>query len=286
MNNGKIFLCLLLASTLLCSCANIQKKEVQPSAGYMLQKIQERGSLVVGTSGDQPPLNFKTSDGKIIGFDVDMARHMAEDMGVKLSLVTMPFHELLSALEAGKVDMILSGMTMTPERNLKVAFVGPYLVSGKGLLTNDEKIASIEEISEIDVPGTTLVALKGSTSDFFVRKRLAKTKLMLSNYYDEAVALVMEGKADALVADLFICGIYEHRLSGHGLIVLSTALTYEPLGIALPPNDLLFINWVETFLNTLEGSGELEKLETAWLNDMDWLKKLPENSVTNAREQN
>jgi polar amino acid transport system substrate-binding protein len=86
---------------------------------------------VVGTSGAQPPLTATSKKGEIIGLDVDIARAIAAAMGVKLKLVPMPFAELLPALEAGKVDMILSGMTITGERNRKAAFLGPYLVTGQ-----------------------------------------------------------------------------------------------------------------------------------------------------------
>jgi len=70
----------------------------------------------------------------------------------------MAFSKLLPALEAGKVDMILSGMTIIPERNLKVAFVGPYFISGKTFLTKIETIAFVKHASDIDNPNTTLAA--------------------------------------------------------------------------------------------------------------------------------
>jgi len=105
------------------------------SAGAVLDRILQKGELVVGITGDQPPLNAKTKTAKIIGLDADLATLIAGSMGVKVKFATMPFAKLLPALEAGEVDMILSGMTMTMERNLKVAFIGPYFVSGKGILT-------------------------------------------------------------------------------------------------------------------------------------------------------
>src|SRR5215467_11178108 len=103
----------------------------QGPSGSTLSRIQQRGELVVGTAASMPPLNMTTKTGAIIGFEVDMARAMADAMNVKLRLAPMPFAELLPALNAGSVDMVISGMTMTPQRNMTVAFVGPYYISGK-----------------------------------------------------------------------------------------------------------------------------------------------------------
>ncbi|MDX1815067.1 MAG: transporter substrate-binding domain-containing protein, partial [Thermodesulfobacteriota bacterium] len=85
-------------------------------AGPVLDRILKKGELVVGTSGDQPPLNATTRDGKIIGLEADISSLMASAMGVKLTLSKMPFAQLLPALHEGKIDLILSGMTITPQR--------------------------------------------------------------------------------------------------------------------------------------------------------------------------
>jgi polar amino acid transport system substrate-binding protein len=222
-----------------------------------------------------PPLNMTTKTGEIIGLEVDLAKAMADAMGVKIRLEAMPFHELLPALEARKVDMVISGLTITPKRNLKVAFAGPYFISGKALLTKIETLAAIADPAEIDRGGITLAALNGSTSQIFIEKTVPKAKLVTTENYDEAVAMVIQGKVDALVADYPICVISALRYPDHGLFSLVSPFTYEPLGIALPAGDALFINWVENYLNSLEGSGVLEELTARWFRDGSWLMELP-----------
>ncbi|MFQ5930373.1 MAG: transporter substrate-binding domain-containing protein, partial [Acidobacteriota bacterium] len=196
--------------------------------------------------------------------------------GVSLRIETMPFAELLPALEAGKVDMVMSSMTITPRRNLRVAFVGPYFISGKAFLTKIDKIAAAKEGAEVNRPGVTLAALKDSTSQFFVETVIPKAKLVTTAHYDEAVKMVIEDKVDALVADYPICVISVFRHPGKGLASVVTTLTYEPLGIAMPADDPHLINWVENFLKGLEGSGQLEALKDRWFGDASWLKRLPE----------
>jgi polar amino acid transport system substrate-binding protein len=91
----------------------------------MLDRIVAKKELVVGTAASMPPLNMTMKDGQIAGMEIDLARLISGALDVKLTLKQMPFNDLLPALQAGQVDMILSGMTITPARNLKVAFVGP-----------------------------------------------------------------------------------------------------------------------------------------------------------------
>ena len=90
---------------------------VTVSAGPAMNRIVKAGELVIGTSGAQPPMTAITQKGEIIGLDADIARAMAAAFGVKVKFKILPFADLLPALEAGQVDMILSSMTITPTRN-------------------------------------------------------------------------------------------------------------------------------------------------------------------------
>ena len=275
MKRTKTIITLLLILGLLSSCAHKRGPFFLFSASPVLDRILQRGEVVVGTAANMPPLNMTTRSGKIIGLEADLADHLARAMGVRLKLESMPFSELIPALEAGSLDMVISGLTITPQRNLKVAFVGPYLISGKAVLTKIERLASARDPSIIDKRGITVAALKGSTSQDFVEKRLPKVKLVVTQNYDDAVAMVIDGNVDAMIADFSICIVSVLRYPDQGLFTLINPFTYEPLGIAVPANDPLLVNWVENFLNRLEGSGELEAIKTKWFEDAFWLKHLP-----------
>jgi polar amino acid transport system substrate-binding protein len=215
-----------------------------------------------------------TKEGDVIGLEIDIARAMASSMGVKLKLETMPFAELLPSLEEGRIDMIISGMTMTSKRNLKVAFVGPYMKSGKGLLTKIKRLASVDDSTEINSPGTKLAALKGSTSELFVQTVLFNTTLVPVRDYDEGVDMVIRDEVHALIADYPICVVSVVRYPEEGLISANTPFTYEPLGIAIPANDPHLVNWTENFLKYMEGSGALAMLKERWFEDGSWLSRL------------
>jgi len=241
----------------------------------VLDRIIAKKELVVGTAASMPPLNMTTKDGQIIGMEADLARYFANGMGVKLTLKSMRFNDLLSALGKGQVDMVLSGMTITPQRNLSVAFAGPYFASGKSILTKQAKVELVDEIEKLNNPDKVLVALKGSTSQTFVEKLMPKAKLVLSDDYDKAVAMVKNDGAIAMVADYPICFLSVNRYPEAGLATLTKPISYEPIGVALPASDPLLVNWVQNVLSFLEKTGELEELTQRWFKDTTWINQLP-----------
>jgi polar amino acid transport system substrate-binding protein len=275
VKNTRILTVLLLTLAIFIGCAHQTSNVSKVSASPVLDRILQRGELIVGTAGSMPPLNMTTKDGEIIGLEPDIARGIATAMGVKLRFETMPFSGLLPSLEEGRVDMIMSGMTITSKRNLKVAFVGPYYTSGKAFLTKIKTIAAIDDTTEINRPDVKLAALKGSTSELFVQTVLFNTTLVAVKDYDEAVGMVIRDEVHALVADYPICVVSVFRYPDKGLMSILTPLTYEPLGIALPANDPHLVNWTGNFLNSLKGSGALEELKKRWINNASWLNKLP-----------
>jgi polar amino acid transport system substrate-binding protein len=244
------------------------------SGSPVLDRISKAGELRVGTSGNQPPLSATTKDGNVIGLDADLARIIARAMGVKLTLVPLDFSELLPALEGGKVDMVLSGMTMTPRRNMRVAFVGPYFISGKAVLTKSKKLADVKDSDELNKSGITLAALEGSTSQDIVEKGLSKATLVTTKDYDAAVQKVIKGEVDALVADFPFCVVTTFRFPDENLQTLVAPFTFEPLGVAVPASDPLLVNWLDNFLLMTEGSGALMQLTERWFKDGAWIGTL------------
>ena len=271
----------LLAAAVGCAAGGARPEATPSEAAAPAQgpgrlaEIVARGELRVGLSGNQPPLNALNRSGEIIGMEVDLARLLAGSLGVDVRFVARPFAELLPALRAGEVDLVLSGMTITPQRNLEVAFVGPYFVSGKSLLTKSQALAASDEARDIDRPGVTLAALEGSTSQRWIEVFAPKATLVAVAGYDEGVRMVRNGEVDALLADFPICVLSALRHADEGLVTLASPLTVEPIGIALPPDDFLFVNLVENYLTSLRSSGALEGLRQAWFERGEWLEQLP-----------
>jgi len=233
------------------------------------------GEMRVALSGQQAPFNAMSRNGLLIGLEVDLARLLGEALGVNVVFVTRPFPALLDALTQGEADIVMSGMAITARRNLRVAFAGPYLMSGKAILTKSKTLAAAKTAADLDKPYVRLVALTDSTSQRFAERMLPSAQLTTTDNYDAAVLRVLDGQADALLADLPACQLAVLRFPEEGLMTLESPLIVEPIGIALPTGDPLLLNLLENYLNALESTGALDELRRKWLEDGSWVKQLP-----------
>jgi polar amino acid transport system substrate-binding protein len=273
MKNAKWIVVVLMIAGLLAGCAETGQT-VKPSSSPVMDRIISRGELRVGVSGDMPPMNLLTKEGTVIGMDVDLAAMIADAMGVRLSLQRIDFNDLLPALESGGIDMIISNMTMTPQRNRRVAFVGPYFTSGKAFLTKRSSIAQAKGLPEVNNAQYTFVALKGSTSEAVIRQGAPQAKLLTAGTQTEAIRMVIDGKADAMIADYPICVVAVYRHPEAGLVSVVTPVTYEPIGIAVPKGDPHLLNWLGNFLHGLEKAGFMDELGKKWFAQPTWLPQM------------
>jgi polar amino acid transport system substrate-binding protein len=246
-----------------------------PQEGKVLKQILKRGELRIGTSGSQPPFTMKAKDGQLMGYEIELAQLLTDAINLKLKFVEKPFSELLPALGKGEVDIIMSGMTITPERNLTFTFVGPYMVSGKSVLAKAKRLSALDEMEEINRPTIKVAALKGSTSQQFVEKLAPDVKLILTDAYEAGVKMVLEDAVDIMVADYPVCVLSILRHPDAGLATLETPLTLEPIGLALPPDAFQLHNLIENYLSALQLTGVLGVLEEKWFQDGSWLIRLP-----------
>ena len=237
-----------------------------------LKKIAERGELRVGMTANQPPFTMKAIDGSVIGYEADLAGMLAASMGVKLNIVETPFPELLNALENGDVDVVMSGMTMTMERNMRVAFAGPYLLSGKSILTKSPALSETDEANDLNEETIKLVTLKGSTSEDYVKSEIPDAELLLTDSYDEAIKALEDGTATIMVADYPICAYTALVHPEKGLITIAEPLTIEPIGMALPADDAHFHNMINNYMTGLTLLGILDILEIKWFESGDWIE--------------
>jgi polar amino acid transport system substrate-binding protein len=258
--------CLLALSTTVSTAA---------FAGETLQRVVDFQVLKVGMSGNQPPMTMTNREGGLMGFDVDLATALAMAMNVKLEIKQMPFGELLDALEQDKIDMVVSNVSITPERTERVSFVGPYMMSGMSILTKNSVLGDITSTDDFNRASLKLITLANSTHASFVKNTAPEATLIEAASYDEAVAMLIEGKADAMVADMTQCILAVMRFPDAGLLTLEKPLTVEPVGIAVSRNDPQFLNLVDNFLRAYEKTGVLNQLRKKWFEDNSWVAALP-----------
>jgi polar amino acid transport system substrate-binding protein len=263
-----------LLSLLLFTFAGCSNMGLGGSRSPVADRVRANGEIRVGMSGNQPPFNMTSRSGAQMGMEVDLVRGLARALGVREKIVTMPFQDLLPALQKGEVDIVLSGLTMTPARNLEVAFAGPYFISGKAALTKSDSLAAADEPSDVNKP-IRMTVLAGSTSEQFVQRDLPEVELVPATDYDEAIRMVLDDEVDAMIADYPICILALYQHPNAGLATTISPFTFEPIGAALSSDAPLLTNLVSNYLTLLEGTGTLEQLRAIWFNNDAWVRELP-----------
>jgi polar amino acid transport system substrate-binding protein len=265
MNKLKTSLILIVTSFLFI--ANINGQEI-------IDNIMRTGELRVGMTGTQPPYTIESVDGELIGYEVDLANLLADEIGVTLKIVRMPFKELIPSLQANKIDIIMSGMTMTTQRNTQVMFLGPYIYSGKSILTMAQIFILAETTEELNKKSIKITTMAGSTSEKFVLKNMPKANLMAESNYDESLKLLLDGKADIMLADFSLCRYTVLKSPDLGLETFDDPFTKEPIGMAIKHTDPLFINLLQNFLTQLDADGTIEEMNDKWFWDDEWISQV------------
>jgi polar amino acid transport system substrate-binding protein len=245
------------------------------AATPILDRVVDNGVLKVAMSAQQPPFNMRSQDKSLMGFDVDLAQSLAESMQVKLEIVQIPFGELLAGLAAGKADMVISGMTITPERTREVSFIGPYTLSGKSMLTTARIKGVVKDTAEFNNSEIRMVALKNSTSESFVKRNFPAAELHTIANYNEGIQMLLTGRIDAMVADIPILKLSMLRYPDAELSMIEPPLSIEPIGIAIPRNDQQFENLIRNYMFSMENNGLTARLHKKWFEDNSWIASLP-----------
>ncbi len=242
-----------------------------------LNKIVQRGELRVGMEPGYMPFEMKDKKGNIIGYDVDMAKKMAKDMGVKLKIIPTAWDGIIAGLITEKYDIIMSGMTITQQRNLKINFANPYIVVGQTILMNNAHKGKYSSAKELDNAELTIATKLGVTGEIATRKFFKKAKIVTFETESDAVSEVLSGKADAMVYDQPYNVTFMAGKGGDKLIHLDTPLTYEPLGWAIRKGDPDFLNWLNNFLRQAKDDKVEDfaaKTYNKWLVDKSWLQRV------------
>lgn len=259
----RLFVSALALFLIACNATAVKPTDPSP----VLAAIDQRGELILGTSADMPPMSSVRDDGKVVGLDVDIARFMAEALDVKLNIRTMPFAELIPAMQRGEIDVIISNMTITQRRNRQVAFIGPYMTSGKCMITRQQALARAEASADLNTPDTRVAVMKGTTSEDFVTTLLPQATVIANQDRQASIEMVKNDQVDAFLTDFPICLSTLKDNPDAGFVSLLSPLSYEPIGIAVPASDPLFVNWTEHFLQRMEALGVLDEIGKRWFGE-------------------
>ncbi|WP_027193397.1 transporter substrate-binding domain-containing protein [Megalodesulfovibrio gigas] len=240
-----------------------------------LEGILQRGELRVGFEAGYMPFEMTNQKGEFVGFDVDMAKEMAKAMGVKLVPVNTAWDGIIPALLTDKFDIIMSGMTVTQDRNLKVNFPSPYIVVGQTIILNPKHKDTVKSYKDLNDPKYIVTSKLGTTGEEAAKNRIPKSTYKSFESEQEAFLEVMNGKADAYVYDQpNQVVLMAQQGASAGMIFLDQPFTYEPLAWAINKGDPDFLNWLENFLAQVKNDGRYERIYNKWIKGTDWIKDI------------
>lgn len=209
-----------------------------------------------------PPFETVGTDGNPAGISVDIARALGAKLGRPVRIENIPFTGLIPALKSGKIDLIISSMTATPERGRTVAFSDPYLTTGLAALV--PAASEAPDLAALDQPGRTIVVRQGTTGEVFARANIRHAKIIALEKENACVLEVAQGKADAFIYDQMSVFQNARRQSGKVRALLAPLHT-ETWAIALRPEDTALLDEVNAFLDHFRAEGGFRRLAEQYL---------------------
>jgi polar amino acid transport system substrate-binding protein len=242
---------LVLSMVLIAGCGS--------SPDTTLGKIEEEGTMTFAMTGQYPPFNFINEDGDIDGFDIDIAKAIAAEMGVEAEPITTAWDGIIGGLESKRFDMIIGSMAVTPERLEKVAFSDPYYYDGaQFFVPMNSDIESIE-----DVNGGTVGVVTGTTfHDALSEMDNVGEIMQFESDVDNFMALG-QGRMDGLVTAKFV-GLQAPEKYDVQIQPAGSLLYDEEIAIAIRQEDEDLLNAVNEALATLVENGTYEEISNKW----------------------
>jgi len=249
-------------------------------ADTTMGKIQEKGEITIGVKFDVPPFGFTNPQtDEVEGFDVDMGRILAEELGVEPRFIEAISDNRIPFLERGTVDVILSTMTINQERDQEIDFSEPYYVAqGRILVPGDSDIAGLE-----DLAGNSVCTALGSTYEETLREDAPDAELRLVDTYSECLELLQNGAVDAISTDdVILTGMI---IQDDTLKLVGDELTTEPYGAGIKDGDTEFQKFVSDTLEAAQADGRWEEIYQEWVGQyVDQPQPPPEMTLEEALE--
>lgn len=244
-----------------------------PTLARGLKEIRETGTLRVGVSLFAP-WTMQAGEGELMGFEVDVSRKVAADMGVKAEFRVYAWNELIDALEAGEVDLIAAGMAVTPARALRVWFSDSYHEGGITLATNTAKTANVTRLDDLNDPAYRIGAVKGTVAEDLARRVFAKAALVLFEEDAKASGALVEGRIDAYLESYPGPRFLALENPGRVDVPLERPLlsTRSAFAVARGNADLVF--YLNAWITARQADTWLPSTEAYWFDSLRWRERV------------
>ena len=263
-NSRRVFVILMLAAVTFCMLllAGCQKKEEPASSeADKLEEIADRGVLKVGTTGDYQPMSYLDPDtGEYVGFDNELTKDLAGEMGVEIQYVETSWPTLMEDTLAGKFDLAICGITVNDARKEQALMSNGYIVNGKTILCRAEDADKYTSLEAINRPEVRVMVNPGGLNEQFARENLPDVTLIIHDVNQEIPGLVASGEADIMITEIMEAGYYVGQDSRLAAPLVQEPFTHGEIGVLMPKGSEDLLNYVNEFLKKEKESGRIDEL--------------------------
>lgn len=238
----------------------------------VLDDILERGTIRVGVA-EFVPWTLKNQAGELMGFEIDVARKVALDMGVKPEFKVYVWEDIIPALQKGEIDVIAGGMAITPARALQVNFSRSLAKSGIGLATNTRKTADIKTLKQLDAPGIVITTVKDTFAGGMAKVLFPKAKLKIFSVRTDAEKEILEGRAHAYLASMPEVQFLALKHADVVDLPMKEPLIANSEALAVKKGEQEFLNFLDAWVTARKADKWLSTTRSYWFETLDWTKE-------------
>jgi len=245
-----------------------------PAIADALDDILDRGSIRVGVSLFTP-WAMKDKSGQLSGFEIEVAKKLAAEMGVQPDFKVLPWSEIIGALQRGDIDVVISGMAITPRRALQLNFTRPYAESGAALATNTALTKDVRDLEDLNSPTFVVVTVAKTLGSDVAKLVFDKADLKVVATNAEAEEMVLEGNAHAYVASTietaFLALDHPDKID----LPLSKPLLASVSGMGVRKGEQELLNFLNAWVTARTADKWLSATHKYWFKTLKWRESRP-----------
>lgn len=251
----------LCSSTVLASCGDDDSTTEQHIKGKVAE-IVERGTLLVGTTGDYRPLSFCEPDGTYWGFGIEMAQEIAKNMGVEIAFVKTSWPTLTADVlaEPQLFDFAIGGITITDARRETMLMSEGYLANGKTILCRASESGQYKSLADLDKPEVKVMVNPGGLNEKFANENLTHATIVVHQKNEEIPTLIAEGAADVMITEITEAPYYVKADPRLAAPLLNEPFTHGEIGVLMQKGQEDLLQVVNSTIQKMKSDGSLRRL--------------------------
>ena len=230
--------------------------------GGKVAQIEERGTIIFGTTGDYRPLSFREDDGTYWGFGIEVAKEIASRLGVDIAFAPTSWPTLTADVLAQPqtFDLAIGGITITETRKETMLMSEGYLANGKTILCRASEADRYKSLDDIDKPEVTVMVNPGGLNEKFAHEKLTHARIVVHQKNEEIPSLVAEGQADVMITEITEAPYYVQTDTRLAAPLLNAPFTHGEIGVLMQKGQEDLLQMVNAVIRQMKADGSLRRL--------------------------